>query len=207
MQDSKAIDLIEDLIRAVETLQGLCGHEPPDDTDPAEWVGCEVVANAAKFYIQAQKAPRTIPAIPVTDGKEEDSYRRHGPTELQERLESIPGLVVALAYEFVKVINEDMTREQVIEVDRLNAAEILLDTEWKDSMCHSADFCDANMSMLEAWNRTVNTVDGEQLEDGDDGYIDMDCQDRDIAYLVNRAWTMAKARGFYVPNPDQWGGE
>ena len=63
------------------------------------------------------------------------------------------------------------------------------------------------MSMLEAWGRTVNTVDGEHLEDGDDGYIDMDCQDRDIAYLVNRAWTMAKARGFYVPNPDQWGGE
>ena len=104
----------------------------------------------------------------------------------------------------MKVINEDMTREQVVEVDALNATE---PDEWKDKICHSHDFCDANMSMLEAWGRVVNTVDGEHLEDGDDGYIDMDCDKRDIAVLVNRAWAMAKARGFYVPNPDQWGGE
>ena len=54
-QQAKAIDLIEDLIKAVETLQGLCGNEPPDDTDHAEWVGCEVVANAAKFFIDTIK--------------------------------------------------------------------------------------------------------------------------------------------------------
>ena len=46
-----AVDLIEDLIQSVQTLQGMCGWEPPEDAEHADWVGCEVVANAAQNFV------------------------------------------------------------------------------------------------------------------------------------------------------------
>ena len=84
MPDPKAIDLIEDLIQAVETLQGLCGWEPPEGTDHAEWVGCEVVANAAKFYIQAQTvdpAAKNHPCDKCGEMVPEDEYLGHDQQE------------------------------------------------------------------------------------------------------------------------------
>ena len=55
-----SISLIEDLIHAVEKLQGLCGWEPPEDTDrtaseQADWVWCEVVANTAQHFVDCQR--------------------------------------------------------------------------------------------------------------------------------------------------------
>lgn len=48
----QAVDLIEDLIQSVQTLQGMCG-EPPEDSDQASWVGCEVAANAAQNFVDS----------------------------------------------------------------------------------------------------------------------------------------------------------
>ena len=31
-----AVDLIEDLIQSVQTLQGMCGWEPPEDAEHAD---------------------------------------------------------------------------------------------------------------------------------------------------------------------------
>ena len=40
-------NLIRDLIKAVETLQGLCGNEPPEDADTTAWADCEAARAAA----------------------------------------------------------------------------------------------------------------------------------------------------------------
>ena len=48
----KSIDLVEDLIRAVQTLQGMCGWEPPEGGEHADWLGCEMIVNSAKSFIE-----------------------------------------------------------------------------------------------------------------------------------------------------------
>ena len=50
---AQAVELIEDLIQSVRTLQGMCGWEPPEDSDHAAWLGCEVVANAAQNFVDS----------------------------------------------------------------------------------------------------------------------------------------------------------
>jgi hypothetical protein len=57
---------------------------------------------------------------------------------------------MTLAQNYVAVLTEWLSPEQLREVRRLNA------TADYDRSCAAHDFCDANMAMLEAWERTFN---------------------------------------------------
>ena len=50
-----AVELIEKLLEAVKALQGMCGWEPPCDSDHAEWLGCEMVASDAVQFLASAK--------------------------------------------------------------------------------------------------------------------------------------------------------
>lgn len=52
----------------------------------------------------------------------------------------------ALARSFARALRHEVGRKSYHEIVRLNAAET------DPSICHSHDFCDANMAMLSAWN-------------------------------------------------------
>ena len=91
-----------------------------------------------------------------------------------------------LAKLFSKILIEELGEEKMRETIARNKATNNV------MICHSHDFCDANMVMLEAWCKLnpPNTVDGEC-----DGFFVDDTYD-----LVNIAWHEAKANNFYVKN-------
>ena len=81
-----------------------------------------------------------------------------------------------LAVKFCDVLKEWLTEEELqIVVDRNAIREC-------DVVCHSHDFCDANMAMDEAWNR--------MFKDGCDLSSDADVE------LWNSAWNLAKKHNF-----------
>lgn len=85
--------------------------------------------------------------------------------------------VETLALEFSQGLRSYLTDEQMAEVLRLNLAEISL------GICHSHDFCDANMFLHEVFMKYgMNPVE----EGGMDRWGD----------LWDRAWNMAKASEF-----------
>jgi hypothetical protein len=57
---------------------------------------------------------------------------------------SIETAEIALAHAFARRLREELTGSEIMEVVALNAAESTPD------VCHSHDFCDSNMTMLEA---------------------------------------------------------
>lgn len=59
-----------------------------------------------------------------------------------------------IAREFSKVLREWLTAEQMAQVISRNAKET------NPSICHSHDFCDANMAMMEAYEK----VTGEEID-------------------------------------------
>lgn len=83
--------------------------------------------------------------------------------------------VDALAAAFAAKIREELSPEEVAEIDRLNK-------ERDDSSCATHDFCDANMPMSEAFK----AVYGHEVR----AHSDAD------AALWNAAWTKAKRAGF-----------
>lgn len=85
---------------------------------------------------------------------------------------------IALARAFSAKLQEDLTASQVRQMIDLNKCEA------SDSICHSHDFCDANMPMSDAFEAIV----GRQ--------IDMDA-DADLD-LWNDAWAIAKAADFFI---------
>ena len=62
-----------------------------------------------------------------------------------------------LANQFIFVIGEWLTPEEIAEVNRLNAGEEI-------TVCHTHDFCDANMAMDAAFQ----TVVGHSIDADDD---------------------------------------
>lgn len=58
-----------------------------------------------------------------------------------------------------------------------------------DSMvCHTHDFCDANMSMLAAWQEFFGS--------------EPDVSDESDSAIWNEAWSLAKANGFYLDSAE-----
>ena len=87
--------------------------------------------------------------------------------------------VNALAGAFVKELREQLTAEQFAEVVALNGVELNPD------VCHSHDFCDANMVMDAAFN----TFGVDPLEYG---YTEEDGMSQEVCNLWNAAWNRAK---------------
>lgn len=81
-----------------------------------------------------------------------------------------------LAREFSRLLRRDLSARQMAEVVRLN------DTEANKSVCHTHDFCDANMVMAEAF-RNCGLPDAVTTND-------------DSTDLWNAAWDQAKADRF-----------
>jgi len=84
-----------------------------------------------------------------------------------------------LAKLFSELLIKEIGKDNAIEA---NARNKVTDDIY---ICHSHDFCDANMVMLEAWRKHTNK--------GDDGFFQDDVFDE-----VNIAWHEAKANKFYV---------
>lgn len=89
------------------------------------------------------------------------------------------GLLGRLSFAFLLRLAGEIGMERLAEVFRRNAAEV------NPSVCHSHDFCDANVLMADAFACVVGRrVDIESDED---------------ASLWNGAWFLAKSRmGKYV---------
>ena len=89
-----------------------------------------------------------------------------------------------LANEFIETIQRWLGSHGCGLVDELNRAEI------NSVICHTHDFCDANMAMEEAYRN----VWGDHLAE-DEG---IDFAHEDVAAEVGDAWMLAKTRGFTV---------
>lgn len=83
-----------------------------------------------------------------------------------------------IANEFINVIHQWLMPEQIDEIVLRNRHEP------SGKICHTHDFCDANVAMLEAF--TWVTGRDADFEDDDE---------KDIK-LINRAWDIAKAKEF-----------
>lgn len=87
--------------------------------------------------------------------------------------------VETLAFEFSQGLHSYITEEKMAEVVRRNRAEA------SPGICHSHDFCDANMFLYDVFTKYgMNPVD----EGGLDRWGD----------LWDRAWNMAKANEFKI---------
>lgn len=98
-----------------------------------------------------------------------------------QKLRSLPD-VAALAKEFCRILSETLSAEQVAQVLMRNAEEA------NPSICHSHDFCDANMVMQAAFD----SFGVDPMSSGEDGKAMSD----EIAVLWADAWDMAKGAGF-----------
>lgn len=87
----------------------------------------------------------------------------------------------ALADEFIRVMRTWLTVNELILVDARNA-----DEPPRSNVCHTHDFCDANMAMDEALTNLGTDLfrDGEMRED--------------VGALWDSAWELAIKRGFAV---------
>lgn len=108
--------------------------------------------------------------------------------EGQER----PALVQAIAQEFGRELRNALSPEDMAEVLARNA------TQADPQICHSHDFCDANMVMLAAFERLGFTED-DVLPDGSRWPRVADA----MRSLWNDAWSDAKANGFAVEAPER----
>lgn len=84
-----------------------------------------------------------------------------------------------LANEFVIVIREWLTPEQLAEIDKRNATDDYKET----GCCATHDFCDANQAMIDALERFN---------------VALDIQDEAQRVLIDDAWQIAKRDGFSV---------
>lgn len=87
-------------------------------------------------------------------------------------------LAERIADGFIKVLQDWLTAGELAEIDRRNAAEP------DQGVCHSHDFCDANMAMLEPFEAATGTSPVE------DTTLDWPVR------LWGAAWSIALAKGF-----------
>lgn len=87
-----------------------------------------------------------------------------------------------LAAAFIDALHEELGAELVAEVVERNRADD------DPLVCHSHDFCDANMTMEAAW------IDLGVTEDGPDA------EDEQQTALWSRAWDLAKRAEFNSDN-------
>ena len=88
-----------------------------------------------------------------------------------------------VAREYSKVLRDWLSEEEMAEVIRLNKAQA------NPSVCHSHDFCDANMAMQEAFRNLKTTTPFDAS--GDD-------EEAQVTELWNEAWDIAKKSEFAV---------
>lgn len=82
-----------------------------------------------------------------------------------------------LASEFSRVIRETLSEEQLNECRRRNHLQM------DRSICHTHDFCDANMAMAEAWENLSSVPCGADCPDG-------------VNAAWSAAWDFAKRHNF-----------
>lgn len=87
---------------------------------------------------------------------------------------------IGLAREFSTHLRFELSDEQLKETVRRNAED---ESKYGADICHSHDFCDANMVMLQAWQEFF----GQEPDLNDDA---------DIA-IWGDAWAIAKASDFF----------
>lgn len=88
-----------------------------------------------------------------------------------------------LAREFAKVLLEDIGEPSLRKAVLLNLREPDKD------VCHTHDYCDSNMSMVNAYARLAGIPADS---------VDV-CNDPFVA-VANEAWSLAKSKGFYLPD-------
>lgn len=86
--------------------------------------------------------------------------------------------IEAIANEFSARLRECLTDEELAEVVRRNRAEPAPD------ICHSHDFCDANIPMAEAFENLLER--------------ELDVSSDADAEICNAAWRLANQRGFKI---------
>lgn len=93
-----------------------------------------------------------------------------------------------LARVFADALRKEIGLDNLREVARRNADEV------DGSVCHSHDFCDANMVMDLAWR----SVFGREIRMPCDVEMGI-CTEADVDFdmrRMDRAWAIAKAKGF-----------
>jgi hypothetical protein len=92
--------------------------------------------------------------------------------------------VLKLSKAFSRVLRDWLTVEQMVAVVQRNRAQD------NPNVCHSHDFCDANMAMDEAFTKVVGReCEGEDPETG---------EEPEDFELWNAAWSLAKRNEFTV---------
>lgn len=91
---------------------------------------------------------------------------------------------VSLACVFSEVLKVWLSPDEMREVIARNRAEP------NPSICHSHDFCDANMAMLEAWEPAIGP--------------DIDVHSDEGIALWNAAWSRAKRNDFQMVDREPW---
>lgn len=88
-----------------------------------------------------------------------------------------------LAHEFARVLRKHIGIRKLREVVRINR-------ERNDSTCASHDYCDSNMTMLEAFEN----VAGREMDLDDDTTPRYEADNN----AFNKAWSQAKHNNFYI---------
>lgn len=101
---------------------------------------------------------------------------------IEKVIEFLKGDAFKLARTFADQLREDIGIRKLKKVIIINSVEV------DSSVCHSHDFCDANMTMFEAFTKAF----GREMRMGDD---DVDGKDSE---LFDHAWNIAKALNFFV---------
>lgn len=90
---------------------------------------------------------------------------------------------VSLALAFATALHDELGEDMMKRVVQLNVE------EKSEGVCHSHDFCDANVLMLEAIGKLCGLENEEAIHDAQ---LDADPDNK----LWNDAWSLAKEAGF-----------
>lgn len=106
----------------------------------------------------------------------------------------------ALAAEFANVLRVWLPESDLIEIDKQNQA--FRAEGHGDEYCATGDHCDSNQAMIDAWE-TLTGAEPELVDDEDED-LPLGCIPPDVTLdLMNKAWGLAKERGFTPPTSCQ----